>query len=77
MRGTQITRSLTCESYRVFIKYCFFFKNSRKFATSPSPALGCFWLYKKLKPIGVTVHSHFVIALKVSYNDVGEGGVAV
>ena len=26
----------------------FFPKNSRKFATSPSPALGCYWLYKKL-----------------------------
>ena len=38
-----------CFRYRVFIKYCvFFFKNSRKFATSPSPALGCYWLYKKL-----------------------------
>ena len=35
--------------YRVFIKYCVFSKNSRKFATSS----------------------------KVSYSDVGEGGVAV
>ena len=26
----------------------FFSKNSRKFATSTSPALGCYWLYKKL-----------------------------
>ena len=26
----------------------FFPKNSRKFATSPSPALGCYWSYKKL-----------------------------
>ena len=34
--------------YRVFMKYCVFSKNSRKFATSPSPALGCYWLYKKL-----------------------------
>ena len=35
--------------YSVFIKYCgFFFKNSLKFATSPSPALGRYWLYKKL-----------------------------
>ena len=25
-----------------------FSKNSRKFATSPSPELGCHWLYKKL-----------------------------
>ena len=26
----------------------FFSKNSRKFATSPSPALDCYWLFKKL-----------------------------
>ena len=26
----------------------FFFKQSRKLATSPSPALGCSWLYEKL-----------------------------
>ena len=26
----------------------FFSKNSRKFVTSPSPALVCYWLYKKL-----------------------------
>ena len=25
----------------------FFSENPRKFATSPSPALGCYWLYKK------------------------------
>ena len=34
----------SCYHYRVFIKYCFF----PKFASSPSPALGCYWLYKKL-----------------------------
>ena len=35
--------------YRVFIKYCVFSKNSRRFATSPSPEFGwCYWLYKKL-----------------------------
>ena len=34
--------------YRVFIKYCFFPKNFRMLATSPSPELGCYWLYKKL-----------------------------
>ena len=38
----------------------FFSKNSRKFATSPSPALDCYWLYKNYQPIGVTVHSHCV-----------------
>ena len=36
------------DTYRVFIKYCVFSKNSRKFATSPSPALGCYWFYTKL-----------------------------
>ena len=30
--------------YNVFIYYCFFFKNFQKFATFPSPALGCCWL---------------------------------
>ena len=33
--------------YRVFIKYCVFSKNSRRLATSPSPAFGRYWLYKK------------------------------
>ena len=28
----------------------FFSKNSRKFVTSSSSALGCYWLYKKLQP---------------------------
>ena len=38
---------------RVFIKYCGFLssKNSRKFVTSPSPAHGCYWLYKKLPAV--------------------------
>ena len=39
----------------------YFSKNFRKVATSPSPELGCYWLYKK----------------SVMYRDVGEGGVAV
>ena len=34
--------------HRVFIKYCVFSKNSRKFATFPSPSLGCYWLIKKI-----------------------------
>ena len=54
----------------------FFSKNSRKFASSPSPALGCYWLYKKLSSIGV--YAHIALrALTVSYSDVGEGGDAV
>ena len=54
-----------------------FFSNSRNIATSPSPALGCYyWLYKKLpEPIGVTVHSYCVRSFES--RDVGEGGVAV
>ena len=44
-------------NYRVFIKYCFFSKNSRKVATSPWAAMGC---TKNYQPIGVTVHSHCV-----------------
>ena len=54
----------------------FFSNNSQKFATSSFPALGCYWLYKNYQPIGVAVHSHCVRALKVSYSDVGKGGVA-
>ena len=38
----------------------FFPKNCRKFATPPSSALCCYWLYKNCQPIGVTVHSHCV-----------------
>ena len=34
-----------------------FSKNSRKIATSPSPALDCYWLYKNHQPIEVTVHA--------------------
>ena len=30
----------------------FFSKNSQKFATSPSPVLGCYWLYNKLPTNG-------------------------
>ena len=59
MPRAEQTRACSCYRYRietarevisfsVFIKYCVFSKNSRKFATSPSPALGCYWLYKKL-----------------------------
>ena len=39
-------KRLYLDRYRVFMKYCVFSKNSRKFATSPSPALVCYWLYK-------------------------------
>ena len=40
--------------YRVFFKYCVFSQNSLYFATSPSPALVCNWLYKNGQPIRVT-----------------------
>ena len=40
--------------------YVICYKNYRKFVPPPSPALGCYWLYKNYQPIGVTVHSHCV-----------------
>ena len=56
----------------------FFSKNSRKFATSPSTVLGCYWLNKKIPTIGVTLHSHCVESFEgLLHSDVGEGGVAV
>ena len=74
--------------YRVFPNHCFiesntgcslnvvfFFKNSRKFATSPYPALGCYWLYKNYQPKGVTCIA--LRTLKVSYSDENKGEVAV
>ena len=62
----------------VFIKYCFFSKNSQKFVTSPPPALGCYWLYKKCPANRSDWDTRIALrALKVSYSDVGEGGVAV
>ena len=65
--------------YRVFIKYCVFPKNSRKFATSPSPTLGCYAIgcTKNYQPIGETEHSHCVERFEGLYSDIGEGGVAV
>ena len=51
-------------------------KNSRKFATPPSPALDCYWLYQKLSANSGDC-SLPLRALKVSYSDSGEGGVAV
>ena len=39
-----------------------------------SAAIGC---TKNYQPIGVTVLSHCVETVKVSYSDIGEGGVAV
>ena len=39
-----------------------------------SAAIGC---TKNNQPIGVTIHARCVETLKVSYSEVGEGGVAV
>ena len=56
----------------------FFSKNSRKFATSPSPALNYYWLYKNYQPIRVTVHLHSVESFEgLLQRCIGEGGVAV
>ena len=54
----------------------FFSKNSRKFATSPLPTVGCYLLYKKLPANRNDCTLAFALrALKVSYSDVGEGRV--
>ena len=63
--------------YRVFIKYCVFSKSSRKFATSPPPrqhsaSIGCTKNYQEKLYTSIALR-----ALKVSYSDEGEGGVAV
>ena len=44
----QVLRSFIIICYRVFTKYCVFSKNSKKFASSPSPTIGCYYLYKIL-----------------------------
>ena len=46
--------------YRVLIKYCVLSKKFGNFATSPSLALGCYWLCKNYQQIWVTVHSHCI-----------------
>ena len=56
---------------------CFFSKNSRKFATSPSPALGCYWLYKKWPANRSDCTLAMRWELRRFYNDLGEGGVAL
>ena len=66
--------------YRVFTKYCVFF--SRILESLPplprqqhSAAIGC---TKNYQPIGVILYTRIALrALKVSYSDVGERGVAV
>ena len=62
----------------VFIEYCVFPRILESLPPLPrqhKAAIGC---TKNYQPEGVTVNSHCVErALKVSYSDVGEGGVAV
>ena len=66
----------TIVMYRVLFKY-YFSKNFRKFATSPSPALGT-WLYNKFPANSEWLDTRIVLrALKVSYSNVCEGEVAV
>ena len=61
----------------VYLILCFFPRILESLPPLPhyhSAAIGC----TNFQPIGVTVHSHCVEnTLKVSYSDVGEGGVAV
>ena len=62
----------------MFIKYCVFFprilESLSPFPRQHSAAIDC---TKTYQPIGVTVHSHCVREVKVSYSDVGEEVVAV
>ena len=51
--------------------FVFFSKNCLYFATSPSPALGCYLLYKNCQPIRVTVHSDLLRGWVLLH--VGEG----
>ena len=47
--------SKSSNRYRVVKKICVLFLIIFIFATSQSPALGCYGLYRKCPPIGVTV----------------------
>ena len=48
-RQCKLNRNRYCLLYTgCSLNIVFLSKNSRKFATSPSPALGCYWSYKKL-----------------------------
>ena len=63
--------------YRVFIKYCVFriFESLPPLPRQHSTPISC---TKKSQPIRVTVYTRIALrALKVSYSDVGVGGVAV
>ena len=67
-----------CISTVTKFKYCVYFQ---EFSKVCHLFLASTWLLlavqKNYQPIGVTVPSHCARALKVSYSDVGEGGVAV
>ena len=70
--GTRFSNTQNHACTGCSLNIVFFSKTPRKFATSPSPALGCYWLYKKLPATRIVLR-----AFKVSNSDVGEGGVAV
>ena len=64
----------------MFIKYCVFFPRIlESLPPLPHQHLAAIRCTKNYQPIGVTLHLHCVesFELKVSYSDVGEGGVAV
>ena len=71
MDGTPDRSSYTACS----LNFVFLSKNSRKFATSYSPALGCHWLKKKNSQ-EAWLYTHIALRAKqVSYSDAGEGGL--
>ena len=63
----------------MFIIYCVFPKNYRKFATSPSPELGCYWLYQKNSSQLEWLYTllRWELWRSLTAIDVDEGGVAV
>ena len=70
----------THSMYRVFIKYCVFFSRILEslppFPRQHTAAIGC--TKKLLANMSDCTYTHTVLtALKLSYSDVGEGGVAV
>ena len=68
---------LLCWATVCSLNIVLFPKNSRKFVTSPSPAPGCYWLYKTLPANWSDCTLAFRWELWMSYRDVGEAGVAV
>ena len=64
--------------YRVFMEYCVYFQEFSKVCHLSLASTRLLLVVQKInQPIGVTLLSHCVESQKVSYSNVGEGGVAV